>query len=324
MQAYKKALFADFKSLLDKETFERSLKLGEEIGTNVMARAKADNYKETRGMSKFLGSHEKDKWKPTPPDYSDAAEPHWGKMKTLLLDSASQIRCPAPPRYSEEKGSPFYNTMNEVYTIGATLTDEQKTIARYWDDNPFVTEHIGHLMYGNKKITPVGHWIGITAIAAQKKGADVAKTAQAYALTSVAIFDSFISCWNDKFAYNVIRPITVINEIVDRNWQPFLQTPPFPEHSSGHSAISAAAATVLTELFGEFPFEDTSDLPYIGMKRNFTSFHQAALEASISRVYGGIHFRTGVDAGATQGRSVGEYLVKKLLGKEPQPVAVVK
>jgi hypothetical protein len=324
MQGYKKAIFADFESLLEKEAYKRSVKLGEQIGQNVMERAKTDNYKETRGMPKFLGANEKGKWRPTPPDYYDGAEPHWGKMKTLLLDSSAQVRCPAPPPYSEERGSAFYKNMEEVYTITSSLTDEQKTIARYWDDNPFVTEHAGHLMYGNKKITPVGHWMGITAIAAQNKKADAAKTAQAYALTAVAIFDSFVSCWNDKYEYGVVRPITVINEVVDRNWSPFLQTPPFPEHASGHSAISAAAATVLTELFGEFPFEDTSDLPYIGMKRNFRSFHQAAAEASISRVYGGIHYRTGIDAGATQGRSVAAYALKKLLGREAQQVAVTK
>lgn len=321
MQGYKKALFADFRSLLDPETYERSLKLGEQIGMAVMARSKSDNYKETRGMPKFLGNEEKGQWRPTPPDYNDAAEAHWGKMKTLLLDSAGQIRCPKPPVYSEDPNSKFYKTATEVYTIGANLTEEQKNIARYWDDNPFVTEYHGHLMYGNKKITPVGHWLGITSIAAQQKGADAAKTAQAYALTAVAIFDAFVSCWNDKFQYNMVRPITVANEMMNRTWQPFLQTPPFPEHPSGHSAVSAAAATVLTELFGSFPFEDTSDFAYIGMKRNFQSFEQAAQEASISRVYGGIHYRTGVDAGVIQGRSVGDYTIRKLLPDGKQTAA---
>lgn len=324
MQAYKKSLMADFASLLDKETYERSVSFGEKIGQNVLERTKRDFYKETRGMPKFLGTNQRDKWQPTPPDYSDGAEPHWHKMRPLLLDSATQVRCPKPPPYSEEKGSEFYKNMQEVYTITTTLTEEQKTIARYWDDNPFVTEHAGHLMFGNKKITPVGHWMGITAIASQIKDADAAKTAQAFALASTAIYDAFISCWHDKYVYQVIRPVTVINETVDRNWMPYLQTPPFPEHASGHSAISAAAATVLTELFGEFPFEDTSDLPYIGMKRNFSSFHQAAAEASISRVYGGIHYRTGVDAGAIQGFTIGGHVVKKLLGKDAQQVAVVK
>jgi membrane-associated phospholipid phosphatase len=125
--------------------------------------------------------------------------------------------------------------------------------------------------------------------------------------------DVLISCWDQKYKYQHLRPITVINELIDRNWQPFLQTPPFPEHSSGHSGISASAATVLTRLFGDnIAFEDTSDLPFIGMKRRFQSFNQAAQEASMSRVYGGIHYRTGVDAGAIQGQRVGEVVVQRL------------
>jgi membrane-associated phospholipid phosphatase len=141
------------------------------------------------------------------------------------------------------------------------------------------------------------------------------ETAQAYALTSVAIFDAIISCWQSKYQYQHIRPISVINETIEQNWQPYLQTPPFPEHPSGHSGISAAAAAILTRCFGDhFSFEDTSDLEYIGMKRNFASFNQAAEEASISRVYGGIHYRTGVDAGAQQGRQIGEYVIEKFMG----------
>jgi membrane-associated phospholipid phosphatase len=104
--------------------------------------------------------------------------------------------------------------------------------------------------------------------------------------------------------------------MIDQNWQPYLQTPPFPEHTSGHSGISAAAATVLTRLYGSFPFEDTSDLQYIGMKRQFQSFEQAAQEASMSRIYGGIHYTTGVDAGAEQGVRVAEHVINKLLRKE--------
>ena len=140
------------------------------------------------------------------------------------------------------------------------------------------------------------------------------RTAKAYALTSSAIFDAIITCWKTKYEYQHIRPVTVINESIDPDWQPLLQTPPFPEHPSGHSGISAAAATVLTRLFGEnFSFEDTSDLEYIGMKRNFKSFTQAADEASISRVYGGIHYTSGVNAGALQGKKCGEVVVGKFL-----------
>ncbi len=313
---YQNTLYPQFETVLEKETFNRSIKFGEDIGTKILERTTIDQYKETRGMPKFLGSNEPGKWRPTSPDYLDAAEPNWSKIKPLLLDSATQIKCPAPPVYNENKNSTFYKTANEVYTITTNLTDEQRTIAKYWDDNPFVMEHSGHLMFGNKKITPVGHWVGITTIACKKTNADAVKTAQAYALTSIAMFDVIITCWETKYFYNLVRPITFINESIDRKWQPFLQTPAFPEHSSGHSGISTSAATVLTSIFGDnFGFEDTSDLKYIGMKRTFQSFMQAANEVSMSRVYGGIHYRTGVDAGAIEGREVGQKIIEKLLSR---------
>jgi len=310
---YQKKLYADFAFLLGEETFERSLLFGEAVGKKILERTTGDNYKATRGMPKNLGSNEPGKWRPTPPDYLDGGEPWWGKIKPLAVTSASQFTCPPPPAYSTDTNSAFYKTVDEVFLLGKSLSEEQKTIARYWDDNPFVIEHSGHLMYGNKKITPVGHWIGITGIACEKKNLSAVVTAQAYVLVSTAVFDTFISCWEEKFKSALVRPVTVINELLDRNWQPYLQTPPFPEHSSGHSGISAAAATVLTKVFGDgFAFEDTSDLAYIGMKRTFRSFNEAAMEASISRVYGGIHYRTGIDAGATQGRDIGNYLLDKI------------
>ncbi|HVE60533.1 MAG TPA: vanadium-dependent haloperoxidase [Chitinophagaceae bacterium] len=312
---YQKKVYTDFVSLIDKEIYDRSIAFGEAVGKKILERTTQDNYKQTRGMPKNLGSNEPGKWRPTPPDYLDGGEPWWQKIKPMV--AGAQFKCPAPPVYSKDTNSTFYKTVSEVYTIGKNLTEEQKTIARYWDDNPFVIEHAGHLMYGNKKITPVGHWIGIAGIACKMKNLNPVETAQTYVLTSIAIFDSFISCWDDKYKSMLVRPVTVINEWFDHNWQPFLQTPPFPEHPSGHSAISAASATVLTSLFGDgFSFEDTSDLKYIGMKRKFQSFNQAAMEASISRVYGGIHYRTGVDAGAEQGRAIGNYVVNRLKLRE--------
>lgn len=314
-KAYEDSVFGGFAALLDEAAYNNSIQFGERIGKAVLERAAHDQYKETRGMPKFTGSYSEGKWRPTPPDYLDASDPNWFQVMPLTLDSASQMQCPAPPVFSKDTNSTFFKTAKEVYTITTNLTDSQRQIARYWDDNPFVVEHSGHLMYGNKKITPVGHWIGITTIACKQKNADAVETARTYVLTSTAIFDVIISCWRTKFIYEHIRPITVINEMIDPNWQPFLQTPPFPEHSSGHSGISAAAATVLTKLFGSFPFEDTSDLQYIGMKRQFQSFTQAAQEASISRVYGGIHYTTGVNAGAEQGRRVAEHVLDRLLSK---------
>jgi hypothetical protein len=269
---YQEKVFDDFKSLLDPEIYSRSVAFGSSIGQKILERTTVDNYKQTRGMPKFLGSDEPGKWRPTPPDYLDAAEPYWSMILPLATDSSSEFKCPLPLPYSTDKKSGFYADLNEVYTIGANLTDSQRLIAKYWDDNPFVIEHSGHLMYGNKKITPVGHWIGITGIACKMKNTDAVETAQIYAATSVAMFDVIVTCWKEKFNSQQVRPITVVNELIDRNWQSYLQTPPFPEHSSGHSGISASAATVLTHKFGDnFAFEDTSDLAYIGMKRYFTS-----------------------------------------------------
>jgi hypothetical protein len=102
--------------------------------------------------------------------------------------------------------------------------------------------------------------------------------------------------------------------ILDRT--PFLQTPPFPEYTSAHSTITRTAATDLTKLFGDhYAFQDTSDLKYIGLQRHFDSFVQAADEASISRVYGGIHYRFSIDEGANSERRLGEFIVAKLIEK---------
>ena len=317
LKPYLNKVYGDFKSLLHIETYDRSVAFGEAVAKVILERAANDKYKQTRGMERYLGSKEAGKWQPTAPDYNDAVEPYWHLITPLALDSANHCRASEAPVYSEDTTSDFYKLAYEVYHIGKNLSEDQKNIARYWDDNPFVMEHSGHLMFGNKKITPVGHWMGITGIACKKANTGPVETAQAYAITAIAIFDSFIACFESKYKSQLVRPITVINQLIDPNWQPFLQTPAFPEHTSGHSTISAAAASVLTSRFGDnFKFEDTSDLKYIGMKRNFNSFLEAANEASISRLYGGIHYRSGIDAGAKQGLLVADVIQKKIKVKE--------
>lgn len=313
LKEYERKTYEIFKNAMDIETYNRSLAFGESIGMAVIERAKKDGYAISRGKPKNLGSNEPGKWRPTPPDYLDGVEWCWNTMKPMVLDTASQFKPTPPPKYSTDLSSVFYKEMKEVYTIGKNLTEEEKTIARYWDDNPFVIEHSGHMMFGNKKITPGGHWMGIAAIAALESKADAVKAAQGYALTAIALYDAFISCWDEKYRSNVVRPVTVINEVVDKAWVPFLQTPPFPEYTSGHSTITASAAVVLGHLYGNsFAFRDTSDLRYIGMERNFRSFQEAAAEASISRVYGGIHYRYSVDKGAEAGKKVGEFVIKSI------------
>lgn len=302
-----------FKDQLPQDVYERSIAFGETVGNTILIRAKKDMYSETRGMAKYLGSYVDGKWQPTPPDYFDGTEPYWRLIKPFALDTASQFR-PAPPfAFSKDSNSAFYKMVKETYNISLNLTDSQKTIASYWDDNPFVMEHSGHLGFANKKITPGGHWMGITAIACKKTNADAVKTAQAYCLTSAALLDGFISCWDAKYTYEYVRPIAMINNWFDKDWNSFLQTPPFPEYTSGHSTITASAAQVLTAMFGEnFAFHDNSDSAYIGMTRDFISFKQAAAEASVSRLYGGIHFRPSLDTGLVRGAMAGDNLLKKV------------
>jgi hypothetical protein len=317
LDKYERATYKRFEESVTKETYDRSIAFGDSIAILILKRAATDGYALSRGKAKHLGSNEPGKWRPTPPDYLDAVEWCWNTMKPMVLDSASQFMPPRPPAYSKDTASLFYKYAKEVHDISKNLSIEQQEIARYWDDNPFVMEHAGHTMFANKKITPGGHWMGIAAIASRQSNADVVKIAKSYALTAIALYDGFIACWDEKYRSNVVRPVTVINEWFDPNWSPFLQTPPFPEYTSGHSTITAAAASVLEELYGDnFSFLDTSDLRYIGMQRKFNSFREAADEASISRVYGGIHYRTGAEAGQEQGKKVGALVIDKILRKK--------
>ncbi len=313
---YESSVYSSFKDILDDSTYETSVAFGDTIGKTILQRARADGYTKSRGKPKYLGSNDPGKWRPTPPDYLDGVEWCWNTMKPMVLDSCAEFAPPPPPVFNKDSNSIFYKNAKEVYTIAKNLNEDQKTIARYWDDNPFVIEHAGHMMFGNKKITPGGHWMGIAAIAAKKSNAGIVAIAKGYALTAIALYDGFISCWDEKYRSVVVRPVTVINEWMDRGWSPFLQTPPFPEYPSGHSTITAAASTVLANLYGDkFAFQDTSDLKYIGMQRHFNSFQEAAAEASLSRLYGGIHYRTGIDAGAAQGKKVAALIIEKVLHK---------
>ena len=302
------SLLKEFENSTNESVYKNSLVLGDSIAAVVLKRAAVDNYKKTRGMPRYSVFKETGKWQQTPPDYTDAVEPNWSLIKPLLLDSAAQFKPAPPPAFDLDKNSQYYKELMEVFTISKQITPSQDTIAHYWDDNPFVTEHTGHLMFANKKTTPGGHWMGIISILCQQKKADEIKTASAYAFTSCAIFDGFICCWDEKYRSRMVRPITVIRENIAPEWNSLLQTPPFPEYTSGHSVITAAASTVLSQLFGDaVAFHDTTELEYLGLERSFSSIQAAADEAGISRLYGGIHYRSAISAGKEQGQQVGQF-----------------
>ncbi|MBL7978691.1 MAG: vanadium-dependent haloperoxidase [Bacteroidetes Order II. Incertae sedis bacterium] len=310
MDAYANKVYERYQQAgIPKDLLSQSRKYGENVALHIFEWSKSDQYKQTRSAPKYtLVTGDPSRWIPTPPMYKEALEPHWEKIRTFVIDSAAQFTMNPFPPYSKDKNSAFYQDLMEMYEIGKQLTDEQKAIALFWDDNAFALQVHGHAMFGVKKVTPGGHFMNIAAITARHKKLSVVQTTETFARVAIAIADGFIACWQGKYATNRVRPETVINREYDEKWAPFLQTPPFPEYPSGHSTISRAAAEVLTFLHGDnMAFQDTSNVRYGNKARSFTSFRAAANEASISRVYGGIHYRTGTTGGEDLGRQVGDW-----------------
>ncbi len=327
MEAFRDSLYTVWENT-NKTEFEASKMYGLQVAAHISSWMDTDNYKQTRTMPKFtVNTDDPSRWQPTPPSYMAGIEPHWNKIRPFVIDSAAQFKPTPPPPFSMEKGSDFYKEVKEVYDISMKITEEGDTseeiaIAQFWDCNPYVSVTRGHLMFATKKITPGAHWIGITKIACKKDGSDFNKTVYAYTKTSLAIADAFISCWDEKYRSNLIRPETLINEHIDDSWKPVLQTPPFPEYTSGHSVVSGAASTALTDIFGdEFSFDDDTETPYGLPTRSFSSFRQAADEAAISRMYGGIHYRAAVEIGVKQGRDLGDFVVDHLSMENKSAIA---
>lgn len=316
IEEFEASIYDEYKEILLSKVFDESMEYGAEVSRHILAWVDKDNYKQTRTFPKYSvkSSQEASRWQPTPPDYMDGIEPHWREIRPFVLDSAQQFTPPPPTEFSLDPGSQFYQETMEVYeALQAGDKEERVAIAKFWDCNPFVSHHTGHVMFATKKITPGGHWIGITQIAGRKAQADVVRTIEAYTLTSIALADAFISCWDEKYRSNLIRPETVINRHIDENWRPTLQTPPFPEYTSGHSVISRAAAVTLTSIFGnEFSFDDTTENEFGLPTRSFNSFLEASEEAALSRLYGGIHYRPAIEIGIKQGQRVGEFVVSQV------------
>ena len=317
MNTHKEAALKEIKSKgIPKKVFNRSVQLGEEVADRVIAYSKKDNYHQSRSFEKYTVSNAPNTWQPTPPAYMEGIEPHWNKIRSFALDSAGQYKSAPPTEFSNDKNSQFFKEAEEVFVITQDLSTEQKDIAMFWDCNPYKVNVKGHVMFAEKKITPGGHWMGIAAISTKTAGQDWKGTAETLVMTGVALFDGFIACWDEKYRSVLIRPETYINKYIDEEWLPLLQTPPFPEYTSGHSVISNAAAETLTELFGEpFHFVDSTEVAYGLPIREFDSFRQAADEAAISRLYGGIHYMPAIVNGATKGQKVGHHLLGRVSTK---------
>lgn len=324
IEAYQNELYQELKNTgIPETTFNASLAYGEVVAKHILGWADKDNYKQTRTFPKFTVNDDKGRWQPTPPDYMEGIEPHWNKIRPFVIDSATQFIPEKPTPFSLSEDSEFYREMMEVYETVNQLSEEQREIAKFWDCNPYVSHHQGHVMFATKKITPGGHWMGITLIASRKAELDFMQTCEAYSRVSISLADAFISCWDEKYRSSLIRPETVINQTVDEDWVPLLQTPPFPEYTSGHSVISGSAAVALTELLGDnFSFMDSTEVEFGLTARHFDSFYEASEEAAISRLYGGIHYMPAIRNGVDQGRKVGRFIAKKLATKKTNKASV--
>lgn len=297
----------------DSNKLKQSVAFGKTVADTLIAWTKKDNYLQSRALKRFVTGNKPGDWQPTPLDYAQGLEPHWNTIRPLTLNSPSQFSPKVKLVYSMDKKSVFYKTVMEVYKIVNNLDSVKKATALYWDDNPNVSKLIGHLNYFIHKISPAGHWVMIAQQACIKNNVPVTKAAQVYALETTAMFDAFINCWDEKYRTNLIRPITIINRHIDSKWEPFIQTPPFPEFTSGHAVVSNAASSVLTGLLGDnFEFTDNTEIPFGNKSRTFKSFNAASQQSTWSRVYGGIHYPETARISIVQGQAIGAYVLQKL------------
>jgi hypothetical protein len=314
IEAFHDKIMVEFRDTgMPEDVYDNSIEYGKLIADRILKWAGNDNYKRTRSLAKYDVQTDDATWKPTPPAYMKGVEPHWNEIRPFLLDSAQQFKPAKAVDFSLKPNSYFYKLAMAVRDTGMRLSPEQLLIANYWDDNPFKVNTNGHTMFAIKKISPGGHWINITGLVCRKIKADYVRTAETYACLAVVIADSFINCWDEKYKSKVIRPETYINQYIDQSWTPLLQTPPFPEYTSGHSVVSNASAVVLSDMFGDdFAFTDSTEVAFDIPARNFKSFKAAANEASISRFYGGIHYMPSIINGVDEGERIGRFALSKL------------
>jgi hypothetical protein len=280
---------------------QRSLAYGEQLTAAILAWSNRDGGATIQNMGFPLDyALEKGpgRWVPTSAIRQQQFPllPAWGNNRSFAMPSGASCPLPPPPAYSEEPGSTFYKEALEVYETVKNLTPEQEAIARFWSDDPMLSP------------TPPGHWIAIALDILSEENASLDKSAEVLMRLGVAVADAFIGCWNVKYEYNLMRPVTYIKKLIDPKWEPILITPPFPEYPSGHSTQSGAAAAVLTGIYGEsFAFTDRTHERDGLAPRRFANFEEAAQEAGISRLYGGIHFRAAIAQGLEQGRCIGQH-----------------
>jgi membrane-associated phospholipid phosphatase len=256
---------------------EAGLDLGRAVANKVIARAKQDRFD-----TKWDGERPRGRkyWRPPPGSVAAPSRPNAGQTKTWVLRSGSQLRPEPPAPYAS---SEFVAEAREVLKVSRDLTPRQKRIANIWAG-------------GEGTPLPPGLWNQVTFNLVREERLSTPRAARAFALVNVAMSDAAVAVWDAKYTFWSPRPDTAIRDLgLDRHWKPYLKTPFFPSYVSGHSTFSAAAAEVLAYLFPDRARE----------------FRARAREAAMSRLYGGIHFRSDNDVGLRMGREIGRLVVKR-------------
>jgi len=289
---------AQFQAEVPPEDEARSVAHGQAVADAILAWAATDGFAVYNNCP-YVPEREPGAWEPTPPNFApDPQQPCWGQLRPMVLTAGEECAPLRPPKFSTDPQSAFSAAALEVYETSLPLTDAQRTIAQYWNDGVGVTG------------TSSGHWVAIVGQIARTDGLSLAATAEAYAKLGIAAADAFITSFGAKYRYNVVRPVTYIQDHIDGSWLPLIVTPPNPSYLSGHATQSGASATVLTDLFGRKAFTDTLHADHHLMPsqepRTFRSFNEAAAEAAVSRLYGGIHYAFDDDDGLSSGRCVGQ------------------
>ncbi len=273
---------------------------GQAVGDALVAWIATDGWAEIQGLP-FTPPVGPGLWVRTPPNFGASIEPYWERVRTFALSPVTAC-APVPHiAFSTDTSSPFYAQARATYDAGLALTDAQKVTALFWRDNPDGTTGL-----------PSGHWALTTGILIRSVGLDLARAAEVLALQTVSVSDGFSSCWTEKYRSNLLRPVTYIKAHIDPAWNSYVNSPAFPEYTSGHSVGSGAAAETLTTLLGTVPFTDDTGLGNGFAARSFTSVWEAAEEAAISRLYGGIHFPMGIEFGVDQGRCVARHVLARV------------
>lgn len=303
IEALREQHITDRTDAVGEDVVERSVTFGEQVGTLLTEWIAVDNYEVLKKKEVDWEPDTSTPWAWVYTREGRAVNPYWGELRPFGLNYAEVCEVRFNLEYSTDPESTFYAQAREVLETGDRLTDEQREIARFWLDAPGVTG------------APAGHWVLIGVQIIDRLGLPLSRAGEMFALMNMALADSFISSWALKYTVNLLRPVTYIQQNIRRNWNPYIETPLFPEYPSGHSVTSGAAARVLTTMFGPVSFTDRTPMinGHETVQRSFTSFEHAASEAAISRMYGGIHYRIAIENGLEQGRCVGDQVLDNVL-----------